>query len=76
MLHDMAPHELVPREIAFSDVLVPGLLPVFVGCLLLMWLIDTLVGRYGLYRFVWHPPLFRLAVFIGLFGAAGLLFLH
>jgi hypothetical protein len=41
-----------------------------------MWLIDSLLGRYGLYRFVWHPPLFRLAVFAGLFGLAGLLVLR
>jgi len=66
----------MPREIALSDVLMPGLLPVFVGCLLLMWLIDSLIGRYGLYRFVWHPPLFRLAVFAGLFSLAGLLVLR
>ncbi|MDO1528880.1 DUF1656 domain-containing protein [Fulvimonas sp. R45] len=66
----------MPREIAFSDVLVPGLLPIFVGCLLLMWLVDSLVGRYGLYRYVWHPPLFRLALFGSLFGLAGLLLLR
>lgn len=66
----------MPHEIAFSDVLLPGLLPVFVGCLLLMWLIDSLIGRYGLYRYVWHPPLFRLAVFTCLFGLSGLLLLR
>lgn len=68
--------DIVPREIALSDVLVPGLLPIFVGCLLLLWLLDSVIGRYGLYRFVWHPPLFRLALFAGLFGLAGLLLLH
>lgn len=51
----------------------PGLLVVFIGCLLLLWLVDTVVGRFGLYRFVWHPPLFRLALFVCMFGAAGLL---
>ncbi|WP_329741788.1 DUF1656 domain-containing protein [Dyella sp. A6] len=66
----------MPREIALSDVLMPGLLPVFIGSLLLMWLIDSLIGRYGLYRFVWHPPLFRLAVFAGLFSLAALLLLR
>jgi hypothetical protein len=66
----------VPREIAIQGVLVPGLLPVFLGCLLLMVLVDMLIGRYGLYRYVWHPPLFRLALFAGLFGLAGLLLLH
>jgi len=66
----------MPREIAFAGVLVPGLFPVFVVSLLLMWLLDTLLGHSGVYRHVWHPPLFRLALFGGLFGLAGLLLLH
>lgn len=66
----------MPREIAIQGVLVPGLLPIFLGCLLLMVLVDLLIGRYGLYRYVWHPPLFRLALFACLFGLAGLLLLH
>jgi protein AaeX len=66
----------VPHEVAIYGVLVPGLLPVFLGCLVLMALLDALVGRYGLYRYVWHPPLFRLALFACLFGLAGLLLLH
>ncbi|MGC1547920.1 MAG: DUF1656 domain-containing protein [Rhodanobacter sp.] len=65
----------MPREIAFSGVLIPGLLLVFAGCLLLMGLVDAVIGRYGLYRYVWHPSLFRLALFACLFGAAGLLLL-
>jgi hypothetical protein len=69
-------HELVPRELAVAGVLVPGLLPVFVVCLLLMWLLDSLLGLYGLYRHVWHPPLFRLALFACLFAVAGLLLLR
>ncbi|MET0331117.1 MAG: DUF1656 domain-containing protein [Dyella sp.] len=63
----------MPREIALGDALVPGLLLVFLACLLALWGIDWIVGRLGLYRFVWHPALFRLALFVGLFGVAGLL---
>lgn len=66
----------MPHEISFRGVLVPGLLAVFIGCLLLMVLLDLLVGRLGLYRHVWHPSLFRLALFVCLFGAAGLLLLR
>lgn len=66
----------MPREIALADALVPGLLLVFAACLLLLWLVDTVVGRFGLYRFVWHPPLFRLALFVCMFGAAGLWLFH
>lgn len=62
----------MPREIALGDALVPGLLPVFIGCLLLLWLLDWLAGRFGLYRWVWHPPLFRLAAFVCFFGAFAL----
>ena len=67
------PHRWIPHEVALADALVPGLLVVFIGCLLALWLVDTVVGRFGLYRFVWHPPLFRLALFVCMFGAAGLL---
>ena len=38
-----------------------------------MLLVDALIGRYGLPRYVWHPPLFRLALFACLFAAGGLL---
>jgi hypothetical protein len=63
----------MPREIAIADALVPGLLVVFVGSLLLFWFLDWLTGRFGLQRYVWYPPLFRLALFVCVFGALGLL---
>ena len=63
----------MPREVALADALVPGILLVYLGCLIVLWLVDTIVGRYGLYRYVWHPSLFRVALFFCLFGAAGLL---
>lgn len=65
----------MPREIALGDALVPGVLLLFLGALALLWLLDWLAGRYGLYRFVWHPPLFRLAAFVCVFGAFALLLL-
>jgi len=65
----------MPAEVSIAGTFVPGLLLVFVGCLLLMWLLDTVVGQLGLYRYVWHPPLVRLALFVCLFGATGLLLL-
>lgn len=63
----------MPREIDLYGVLIPGLLPVFIACLLLTAALDLLLGRSGWYRHVWHPSLFRLALFFCLFGAAGLL---
>ncbi|MBB3226327.1 hypothetical protein FHW69_000917 [Luteibacter sp. Sphag1AF] len=59
----------MPREIALGDALVPGILVLFVLTLAILWLLDWLAGRYGLYRLVWHPPLFRLALFVCVFGA-------
>jgi protein AaeX len=63
----------MPREIALGGVFVPGLLAWFVLSLGLLLLIDVVIGRFGLYRFVWHPALFRLALFVCIFGSIGLL---
>jgi hypothetical protein len=65
----------MPRELAFGDALVPGLLVLFVISLALLWLIDWLAGRFGLYRLVWHPPIVRLALFVCVFGGLALLLL-
>jgi len=63
----------MPREIALGDALVPGLLLLFLVSLALLWLIDWLAGRFGFYRMVWHPPVFRLALFVCVFGGLALL---
>ncbi|MEO7064562.1 MAG: DUF1656 domain-containing protein [Dokdonella sp.] len=63
----------MPREIALFDALLPTLFLVFLASLLLQAAIDWLVGRFGFYRNVWHPPLFRLAVFVCVFCGLGLL---
>jgi hypothetical protein len=65
----------VPREIALGDALVPGLLVLFLLSLALLWLLDWAAGRFGIYRLVWHPPLFRLALFVCIFGSVALLLL-
>jgi protein AaeX len=63
----------MPREIAFGDALIPGLLVWFVLSLALLLLIDMAIGRFGLYRFVWHPSLFRIALLVCIFGSIALL---
>jgi vacuolar-type H+-ATPase subunit I/STV1 len=62
----------MPREIALLDALVPTLLFGFLiaGCGSLI--IDWLLTRYQLYRFIWYPALFRLAAFSCMFGMIGL----
>lgn len=63
----------MPREMAIAGVLIPGLLIWFLLSLLLLLLIDRVIGRFGLYRYVWHPPLFRLALIVCIFGSIALL---
>jgi uncharacterized protein DUF1656 len=63
----------MPREIALFDALIPTLLFIFIGCLFLQMAIDWIFTRLGLFRYVWHPNLFRIALFFCIFCAAGLL---
>lgn len=63
----------MPHEIVVFDAQVPVLLPIFLVSLLLLWGLDGLLGRFGLYRYVWHPPLVRLALFACVFCSLGLL---
>ncbi|CAB3802966.1 Protein AaeX [Paraburkholderia ultramafica] len=60
-------------ELSFISLLVPSLLPIFVGCCIAYWIADRLLGRTGLYRHVWHPALFRVSLFVSLFSGIGLL---
>lgn len=63
----------MPREIALFSVLMPSLLPVFLGCMVLYGVLDRLLARFGLYRRVWHPALFRASLFVCIFSGIGLL---
>ncbi|NCT66394.1 MAG: DUF1656 domain-containing protein [Rhodanobacteraceae bacterium] len=63
----------MPREIALFGALVPTLLVQFLLGLLLVWMLDGLAARHGLYRHVWNPALVRLALFVCIFGGFGLL---
>lgn len=63
----------MPREIAIFNLLLPSLALVLLGCGGVFVLFDLGLARVGLYRHVWHPALFRLSIFIGLFSTMGLL---
>ena len=63
----------MPREIAIGGALIPALLIRFLLAAALLLLFDWVVGRYGLYRYVWHPALLRLAFLICVFGGLALL---
>jgi len=66
----------MPREIALLDALVPSIFLVFLVSVVLEVALDKALGRYGVYRYVWHPPLFRLSCFVCIFGICGLLVLR
>jgi protein AaeX len=63
----------MPREIALLDALVPTLLFAFLMSVFLSWTLDSLFAHYGLYRHIWYRALSRLAAFICMFAALGLL---
>jgi hypothetical protein len=66
----------MPPELAIGGILVPGLLLIFLGTAALHWLVDNLLGRFDLYRHVWHPALVRFCLFVCLFGLAALALLR
>jgi hypothetical protein len=59
----------MPREFALGEVFFPTLLVVFLATLVLYAGLTWLLAWLGLYRYIWHPPLFRFALFAGLFAA-------
>jgi hypothetical protein len=60
------------REIALIGAYIPALVPLCIGGAALTWLIDRLLARVGLYRFVWHPALFRASLLACICGVLGL----
>jgi protein AaeX len=63
----------MPAEIDLFSLLMPGLLPILVACVLIFVFLDLLLARLDLYRYAWHPSLFRVALFAAMFSGASLL---
>ena len=63
----------MPREMELVGILFPTLLPLLLLGAALFWLLDGALARLGFYQSVWHSPLFRVALFVLLFCALGLL---
>ncbi len=61
------------RELTLFGALAPSTLLYFLAAIPLFVLIDRLLARLGVYRFVWHPPLARFGLFLCLFSALVLL---
>jgi len=75
----VSPIPLVPPKLHFIrrdavvlDVYVPTIVEVFVVGAIVTWLVDRVLSRTGLYRFVWHPALFRASVLVSICGLLGL----
>jgi protein AaeX len=56
------------RELALFGALAPSLLLYFLAAVVLFVVVDRAVARLGVYRFLWHPPLARLGLFLCLFS--------
>jgi protein AaeX len=56
------------REFALFGALAPSLLLYFLAAILLFVIVDRLIDRLGVYRFVWHPPLARFGLFLCMFS--------
>jgi hypothetical protein len=61
-------------EIRLSDLLVPWILVVGTIGFLLAWLVVAILEYTGLSRYVWHLPLFFVALVILLTSLLGLVF--
>jgi hypothetical protein len=64
----------MPVEIELLGFFAPVLLLVLAASAALFVVIDLLLARLDVYRFAWHPGLFRVALFIALFCGASLVF--
>lgn len=42
----------------------PWLMPLAAVTLLLMWLARRLLAVFGIYRWIWHPALFDMALYV------------
>jgi protein AaeX len=62
----------MPHDITLLGAYVPALLALFVEGLVLSWVLDRILGYLGWYRLVWHPSLFRVSLFVCIFGTLGL----
>lgn len=60
------------RETSIGGAYVPTLMLIFLLCIALTWFVDAAIARTGAYRYIWHPPLFRVSLFVCFFSAVSL----
>lgn len=59
---------MIPAEVAFGGILLPGLLVAALAAMVLTLALRRVLSRFRIYRFVWHPTLFTLALFVLILG--------
>jgi hypothetical protein len=57
------------KEINLDGIYLPPLLGYLVGTAVLWYVLRYLLNRIGVYRYVWHPPLFNTALYVMLLSA-------
>ena len=62
----------MPRDLAVPDAYIPTILLLFVIGALMSWVFDRVLAASGLYRFVWHPSLFRASMLVCICCTLGL----
>lgn len=66
----------MPLDIVLFGVQMPTLLPIFALVLVGQILINRILSDAGAYNYVWHPGLFRIALFVILFVLPCLIIYH
>lgn len=66
----------MPLDITVYGIQMPTLLPIFVLVAILQVTIDSFIAQTGLYRHVWHPGLFKMALFVCFFTLPCLYIYH
>ncbi|MDR5782584.1 DUF1656 domain-containing protein [Caballeronia sp. LZ065] len=65
---------MFPVDVDLFGFFAPVLLLVLVACAVCYIVLDLVLAQLGVYRFAWHPGLFRVALFIALFCGTSLIF--
>jgi protein AaeX len=60
---------MIIKEISFAGVLFPPLLGYMAVAAVLWYALKYLLNRFGLYRYVWHPPLFNTVLYVMVLSA-------
>ncbi|RCW68828.1 DUF1656 domain-containing protein [Pseudorhodoferax soli] len=51
-------------ELSFYGLYMPWLMPLALGALAALWGLRRLLAATGLYRHIWHPALFDVALYV------------